>query len=479
MAQPNFRFAQLQPFTLAGAGAIIGATTVILSSMTDIDGVALSMATDFGTIGYGTLEPGTGTQEEQISFTGLTNNANGTTTLTGVKTVDFQYPYTETSGLAKTHAGGTQFVISNTSGYYNQFPIKQNDETITGQWTFSVFPITPSNSDASTTVKGVTKVSVAPASATDPIAVGTNDPRMPIAYAVDSVGSDAYAITPSPAITAYAAGQIFTFKAGTANTGACTLNVSGLGAKTIKKNVSDDLVTGDILANQIVVVEYDGTNMQMTSTLPAVPPVINVYTSDGTWAKPAGLKYIVVEVVGGGGGGGGADNDNAQAGGGGGGGYSKEVIAASALGATEDYDVGAAGTAGANTGTSGGDGGTSNFGTAPFLQATGGGGGGGSTGSGSEGVGGTAGSGSNGTLNLPGNVGVAGLYIDLATSIHLGGKGGDSFYGYGGKGGITDSGGTDGTGYGAGGGGAAEDDSTGTVGGLGTAGVVIVTEYFS
>ena len=35
--------------------------------------------------------------------------------------------------------------------------------------------------------------------------------------------------------------------------------------KTIKKNVSTDLSTGDILANQIVEVVYDGTNMQLVS----------------------------------------------------------------------------------------------------------------------------------------------------------------------------------------------------------------------
>lgn len=84
-------------------------------------------------------------------------------------------------------------------------------------------------------------------------------------YAVDSVGTDDYAITPTPAITAYVAGQEFTFKAGTANTGACTLAVSGLTAKTIKKDVSLDLATGDILANQIVHVVYDGANFQLQS----------------------------------------------------------------------------------------------------------------------------------------------------------------------------------------------------------------------
>lgn len=239
--------------------------------MTDIDGNALSMASDFGTIGFGTLEPGNGSNEEQICFTGLVNNSNGTVTLTGISNVTFVYPYTQSSGLAKTHAGSTSFIISNTSGYYDQFPAKNDDSTVNGDWTFtgnvtfSNFPVTPSNSDASTTVKGVTKLSSAPVLASNPIAVGDTDSRIPIAYAVDAAGSDAYAITPSPAIAAYAAGQTFTFKAGTANIGAATLNVSALGAKSIKKNVSVDLVTGDILANQIVTVVYDGTNMQFVS----------------------------------------------------------------------------------------------------------------------------------------------------------------------------------------------------------------------
>jgi len=85
-------------------------------------------------------------------------------------------------------------------------------------------------------------------------------------YAADAGSTDAYAITVS-GVSAYVTGQTFKFKANTANTGACTLNVSGLGAKTIKKDVTTDLATGDILANQIVTVTYDGTNMQLVSEL--------------------------------------------------------------------------------------------------------------------------------------------------------------------------------------------------------------------
>ena len=132
----TFKFVQAQTTTLAGAGAVIGATSIVLSSLKQIDGTTTLTMTDFGLVGYMTLEPNSGTQEEQISFSGITQNSNGTATLTGVKTVLFVAPYTETSGLAKTHAGGTKVVISNTSAFYNKLNGKDNDETITGLWQF-------------------------------------------------------------------------------------------------------------------------------------------------------------------------------------------------------------------------------------------------------------------------------------------------------------------------------------------------------
>lgn len=86
-------------------------------------------------------------------------------------------------------------------------------------------------------------------------------------YAVDSSGTDAYAITVSPAIAGYVTGQQFSFYPATANTGAATLNVSGLGAKTIKKDKNTDLADNDIIVGQIVRVIYDGTNFQVQSPI--------------------------------------------------------------------------------------------------------------------------------------------------------------------------------------------------------------------
>ncbi len=140
-------------------------------------------------------------------------------------------------------------------------------------------------------------------------------------YVADAGSTDAYAITVVPAITAYSAGQIFAFKANTVNTDAATLNVCGLGAKTIKKNYATDLATGDIVANQIVTVVYDGTNFQLISPAATTTTSISqAFTSSGTWTKPAGAKSISVTLIGAGGGGGLAGGINNYGGGGGGGG---------------------------------------------------------------------------------------------------------------------------------------------------------------
>lgn len=124
---------QLQPFSLNGSGAVAGATSVTLKSMLTIDGDLVIMS-DFGDIGYGTIEPGSNSFEEQISFTGITQNSNGTATLTGVKSVEFAQPFLETSGLSKTHAGSTVFVISNTSSFTSSYANKNNAEIITANW---------------------------------------------------------------------------------------------------------------------------------------------------------------------------------------------------------------------------------------------------------------------------------------------------------------------------------------------------------
>lgn len=86
-------------------------------------------------------------------------------------------------------------------------------------------------------------------------------------YASDTGTANVYAVTLSPAPASYAAGMVVVFKAGNASTGASTLNVNSLGAKTIKKNQGIDLGSGDIKSGQIVTAVYDGTNFQLVSPI--------------------------------------------------------------------------------------------------------------------------------------------------------------------------------------------------------------------
>lgn len=116
----------------AGSGNIVGATSIVLTNFSDIYGNILTMAS-FGSKGYITLEPDT-TNEEAAVFTGVTANANGTYTLTGVSTALAQTPYTETSGLVRAHSGGTKVVITDTADFWSTFPNKNSQETIPQNW---------------------------------------------------------------------------------------------------------------------------------------------------------------------------------------------------------------------------------------------------------------------------------------------------------------------------------------------------------
>lgn len=89
-------------------------------------------------------------------------------------------------------------------------------------------------------------------------------------------GTDTIAAEATPTITAYVDGEIYVFPAANANTGAVTLNIDTVGAKSIRINLVDELVANDLTANGYVVVVYNlGQDVfewinQNTSNLEAV-----------------------------------------------------------------------------------------------------------------------------------------------------------------------------------------------------------------
>ncbi len=260
----------------------VGATTATLTSATDDDGVALPT----GTYGFTIDRKGSNKEYIQCTLTG--------TALTDIRTV-LRGTGVSSAGFAEEHRKGAEVIISDwvaikriqdvlETGYASATTPSTDYQLATKKYVDDTAIAGASN--ASTTTQGLVEIATQAEvdAGTETGGTGAKLVQTPNQirarayhdYAADAVGTDSYAITISPAITAYAAGQVFTFKAGTANTGACTLNVSGLGAKTIKKDVSTDLSTGDILANQDVVVVYDGTNMQMVSALSGLKNLANM-----------------------------------------------------------------------------------------------------------------------------------------------------------------------------------------------------------
>jgi len=75
--------------------------------------------------------------------------------------------------------------------------------------------------------------------------------------------SNAYLLTPNRTVAAYTAGDAYMIKASFTNTGAVTINVSSLGAKSIVKPSGDALAAGEITSGGIYAIIYDGTNFQM------------------------------------------------------------------------------------------------------------------------------------------------------------------------------------------------------------------------
>lgn len=155
----------------------------------------------------------------------------------------------------------------------------------------------PSAADASATVKGVvelpTQAEVDAGTTTGgtgaKLAVTPDTLRAKLinSYVADTGSANTYAIAPSPAITAYSAGQSFTFKVSNANTSSSTLNVNSLGVKNIYKFGSETLSANDLPANSIQTVVYDGTQFQLLGAKASETPAYF------KWTNPSQSVYML------------------------------------------------------------------------------------------------------------------------------------------------------------------------------------------
>lgn len=107
-------------------------------------------------------------------------------------------------------------------------------------------------------------------------------------------GTNTITATVSPSLTVYSAGQMFGFVAANTNTGATTINISTLGAKSIVTPLGA-LNSGDLQSGYFYIIYYDGTNFQLlgvSNTLTSLTitgtGVQLTSTSTGAWKMPVG-----------------------------------------------------------------------------------------------------------------------------------------------------------------------------------------------
>jgi len=91
-------------------------------------------------------------------------------------------------------------------------------------------------------------------------------------YLTSVSGSNVITATANLGMSAYVAGQSFSFLSASANTGATTLNINAIGAKAITKDGTITLTANDIPTGSIVNVVYDGTQFQLVNTPNVVGP---------------------------------------------------------------------------------------------------------------------------------------------------------------------------------------------------------------
>ena len=90
-----------------------------------------------------------------------------------------------------------------------------------------------------------------------------NMARGDITFGVDTGSENEYVVTLDPSPESYFTGMIVRFQPLESNTGESTLSLGSLPAKTIFKNFDEPLLPGDMIANKIYTVMFDGDDFQL------------------------------------------------------------------------------------------------------------------------------------------------------------------------------------------------------------------------
>lgn len=365
----------------------------------------------------------------------FTNNAASTLSA-GINASVTSITLTAGGGALFPALSGSQYfygTISNTAGTVNE-----------------IVKVTARSTDTLTVVRAQDNTTASSFSAGDNFQLRVTAAAFNNTGQIDSANT--WSQTQTMNITGNASGN-----AGTATKLASAVNIQGVSFDgsapiTVATAGTGISVTGTSIANTGVI-SVNGSTGVVTGI--GGNYVINNYTSPATWTKPATLKAIKVTVVGAGGNGT-TGVPGANGAGGGGGGGAILYLSAPSIPGPQPVTAGP---------------GTNSFGA--LASATAGGSG---PVAGTGATAGGAGTASGGlTISGAPSTAAAGL-----TNGFYGGNGGSSILGLGGRGAVQtgSSPGQPGTGYGGGGGGGGNVPSTLQTAGTGTAGIVIVEEFY-
>lgn len=175
-------------------------------------------------------------------------------------------------------------------------------------------------------------------------------------FGIDSGGANALVVTRTGNYVvprALFTGMRVHCRANAGNTGASTCNAFSLGARAVVNHLGSALEGGEWIAGQPIELVYDAAlasgagayrlmpwaNLRRRGSLPLN---VQIFSSSGTWTKPAGLSHVFVKGVGAGGSGA-SRADSIYGGAGSAGAFFESWWPASDLSATETVTVGAGG----------------------------------------------------------------------------------------------------------------------------------------
>lgn len=125
-------------YNLAGSGVTGSATSLTLQSFTIKQTGQPIVDADLSDTFYLTIEPGNNNRQEILSCTTVVQNSNGTATISGCsRGMSPITPYTASTTLQFSHAGGTQVIFSDPPQLFNEFGRLQNANTWLGDNIFA------------------------------------------------------------------------------------------------------------------------------------------------------------------------------------------------------------------------------------------------------------------------------------------------------------------------------------------------------